>query len=88
MVTSGQRFTWDETPWEWERGYGRQERAQFHVVAIDYGIKRKHSGASTPARLQVTVVPARPRETSWRSAEAFFSHGPAIRRQPRSMPCR
>src|SRR2546430_2286438 len=40
MVTSGQRFTWDETPWEWERGYGRQERAQFHVVAIDYGINR------------------------------------------------
>src|SRR5499433_3329832 len=29
MVTSGQRFTWDETPWDWERGYGRQERAQF-----------------------------------------------------------
>src|SRR5262249_61688185 len=40
MVTSGQRFTWDETPWEWERGYGRQERPQFHVVAIDYGIQR------------------------------------------------
>ena len=40
MVTSGQRFTWDETPWEWGKGYGRQENGEFHVVAIDYGIKR------------------------------------------------
>jgi carbamoyl-phosphate synthase small subunit len=40
MVTSGQRFTWDETPWEWGVGYGRQTAPQFHVVAIDYGIKR------------------------------------------------
>src|SRR6201987_3371947 len=38
MVTSGQRFTWDETPWEWEKGYGRQEQPVYHVVAIDYGI--------------------------------------------------
>ena len=27
MVTSGQRFTWDETPWEWGKGYGRQDDA-------------------------------------------------------------
>ena len=26
MVTSGQRFTWDETPWEWGKGYGRQDK--------------------------------------------------------------
>src|SRR5437667_10331143 len=40
MVTSGQRFTWDETPWQWGKGYGRQTEPEFHVVAIDYGIKR------------------------------------------------
>src|SRR5204863_5354704 len=40
MVTCGQRFTWDETPWRWNEGHGRQQNAQFHVVAIDYGIKR------------------------------------------------
>ena len=40
MVTSGQRFTWDETPWQWNVGYGRQEAPRFNVVAIDYGIKR------------------------------------------------
>src|SRR5437762_7409278 len=40
MVTSGQRFTWDETPWGWGKGYGHQEQPRFHVVALDYGIKR------------------------------------------------
>ena len=25
MVTTGQRFTWDETPWRWGEGYGRQD---------------------------------------------------------------
>src|SRR6202047_3882356 len=40
MVTSGQRFTWDETPWVWEKGFGRQTAPEFNVVAVDYGIKR------------------------------------------------
>src|SRR6201994_2886693 len=40
MVTSGQRFDWDETPWQWGKGYGRNKAPQFNVVAIDYGIKR------------------------------------------------
>jgi carbamoyl-phosphate synthase small subunit len=40
MVTSGQRFTWDETPWQWGEGYGRRDNGELHVVAIDYGIKR------------------------------------------------
>src|SRR5512147_513873 len=37
-VTSAQRFSWDETPWAWGKGYGRNEEAKFHVVAIDYGV--------------------------------------------------
>src|SRR6266404_1313387 len=35
MVTSAQRFSWDETPWTWGEGYGRRENGKFHVVAID-----------------------------------------------------
>src|ERR1700726_722148 len=31
MVTTGQRFTWDEKPWRWGEGYGRREHADFHV---------------------------------------------------------
>ena len=40
MVTTGQRFTWHETPWSWGEGYGELREPQFHVVAIDYGVKR------------------------------------------------
>ena len=41
MVTSGQRFSWDETPWVWGKATADARRAaEFHVVAIDYGVKR------------------------------------------------
>jgi carbamoyl-phosphate synthase small subunit len=59
MVTSGQRFTWDETPWDWDKGYGRQDSAQFHVVAIDYGIKRNILRQLAGKHCKVTVVPAK-----------------------------
>jgi carbamoyl-phosphate synthase small subunit len=58
MVTSGQRFTWDETPWKWGVGYGRQDKPEFHVVAIDYGIKRNILRLLAGSGCRVTVVPA------------------------------
>jgi carbamoyl-phosphate synthase small subunit len=58
MVTSGQRFTWDETPWVWGKGYGRLETPLFHVVAIDYGIKRNILRLLVGTGCAVTVVPA------------------------------
>jgi carbamoyl-phosphate synthase small subunit len=58
MVTSGQRFTWDETPWDWEKGYGRLDKPEFNVVAIDYGIKRNILRLLAGEGCQVTVVPA------------------------------
>jgi carbamoyl-phosphate synthase small subunit len=57
-VTSGQRFTWDETEWRWSRGYGRLQEPQFHVVAIDYGIKRNILRQLAGKGCRVTVVPA------------------------------
>ncbi len=58
MVTSGQRFTWDETPWRWDTGYGRQEAPHFNVVAVDYGIKRNILRLLAGTGCKVTVVPA------------------------------
>jgi carbamoyl-phosphate synthase small subunit len=58
MVTSGQRFTWDETPWIWDKGYGRQDAPEFHVVAIDYGIKRNILRLLAGTGCRITVVPA------------------------------
>src|SRR3954464_6465411 len=59
QVTSGQRFSWDETPWEFGKGYGRQEAPEFHVVAIDYGIKRNILRLLAETAGKVTVVPAK-----------------------------
>jgi carbamoyl-phosphate synthase small subunit len=79
MVTSGQRFTWDETPWIWGKGYGRQEQPEFHVVAIDYGIKRNILRLLAGSGCKVTVVPA---QTSAADIVAlapdgvFLSNGP------------
>ena len=58
MVTSAQRFTWDETPWVWNEGFGRQEKPEFHVVAVDYGIKRNILRLLAGSGCKVTVVPA------------------------------
>jgi carbamoyl-phosphate synthase small subunit len=58
MVTSGQRFTWDETPWAWEKGFGRQTSPEFNVVAIDYGIKRNILRLLAGVGCNITVVPA------------------------------
>jgi carbamoyl-phosphate synthase small subunit len=59
MVTSGQRFSWDETPWSWGKGFGRLTDPEFHVVAIDYGIKRNILRLLAGVGCKVTVVPAK-----------------------------
>jgi carbamoyl-phosphate synthase small subunit len=59
MVTSAQRFTWDETPWQWSKGHGRQASPEFHVVAVDYGIKRNILRLLASVGCRVTVVPAK-----------------------------
>jgi carbamoyl-phosphate synthase small subunit len=58
MVTSAQRYSWDETPWEWEKGYGRNDKTDRHIVAIDYGIKRNILRLLANTGSKVTVVPA------------------------------
>jgi carbamoyl-phosphate synthase small subunit len=79
MVTSGQRFSWDETPWQWGKGYGRLDNPEFHVVAIDYGIKRNILRLLASVGCRVTVVPAK---TSAEDIAAlnpdgvFLSNGP------------
>jgi carbamoyl-phosphate synthase small subunit len=79
MVTSGQRFTWDETPWRWGNGYGRLENPEFHVVAIDYGIKRNILRLLAQNGCKVTVVPATtPAEDilALKPDGVFLSNGP------------
>jgi carbamoyl-phosphate synthase small subunit len=57
-VTTGQRFDWDETVWDWSKGYGRQDTPRHRVVAVDYGVKRNILRLLANAGCSVTVVPA------------------------------
>lgn len=57
-VTSGQSYSWDQTRWVWGEGYGRNETPEFHVVAVDYGLKRNILRCLASAGCKVTVVPA------------------------------
>ncbi len=79
MVTSGQRFTWDETAWDWAKGFGRQARPEFHVVAIDYGIKRNILRLLASYGCKVTVVPAKTSAEDIMALKpdgVFLSNGP------------
>src|SRR6202790_1073777 len=79
MVTSGQRFTWDETPWQWEKGFGRQTAPEFNVVAVDYGIKRNILRLLAGVGCKVTIVPATTSAEdilAMRPDGVFLSNGP------------
>jgi carbamoyl-phosphate synthase small subunit len=57
-VTTGQSFSWDQTTWQPGGGYGTQTDAPYHVVALDYGIKRNILRLLADEGCRVTVLPA------------------------------
>jgi carbamoyl-phosphate synthase small subunit len=57
-VTCGQSYSWDETAWQWGEGYGQQTEPRFHVVAIDFGLKRNILRELATVGCRLTVVPA------------------------------
>jgi len=94
MVTSGQRFDWQETAWDPSSGYGSQgeaSEARHHVVAIDYGVKRNILRLLAQAGCKVTVVPATATAEdvlALKPAACSSRTAPAIRPRPASMRCR
>jgi carbamoyl-phosphate synthase small subunit len=78
-VTSGQSYTWDEMRWVWDKGYPKNEKPDFHVVAIDYGLKRNILRCLANAGCKVTVVPAKTKAEdilARRPDGVFLSNGP------------
>jgi carbamoyl-phosphate synthase small subunit len=78
-VTCGQSYSWDETEWQWGAGYGQQAQARFHVVAIDYGLKRNILRELATAGCRLTVVPATASAEEILEREpdgVFLSNGP------------
>ena len=60
-VATTQRYSWDETVWQWGEhgtsGFGTQTSPRYHVVAIDYGVKRNILRLLASHGCKVTVVP-------------------------------
>ena len=57
-VTTGQSYGWDEMRWAWGQGYKSNTVPEFHVVAIDYGLKRNILRCLASSGARVTVLPA------------------------------
>ena len=57
-VTTGQTYEWNERKWRWGEGYDELADPQFHVVALDFGLKRNILRCLASAGCRVTVLPA------------------------------
>ena len=57
-VTCRQMFRWDETPWAWGAGYGRQTNPTWRAVVVDYGVKRNILRLLAGSGAEITVLPA------------------------------
>ncbi len=78
-VGATQRYDWDETSWTLESGYGHRLETRFHVVAVDYGVKRNILRLLNDCGCSVTVVPATATAeeiTALRPDGVFLSNGP------------
>ena len=79
-VTTGKDFSWNQTSWKIGQGFGVQAAdAAFHVVALDYGIKRNILRLLADAGCRVTVLPATasPEEVMAHKPDGvFLSNGP------------
>ena len=69
-VTTKSPSHWQETDWQWDEGYGNQDGPVYHVVAIDFGVKRNILRLLAGLRCKITIVPASA------SAEEILAHKP------------
>ncbi|MBB4229146.1 carbamoyl-phosphate synthase small subunit [Rhizobium mongolense] len=60
IASSGQSSQWAQTPWIWNEGYAElaADKAKYHVVCLDYGVKRNILRLFAGLDCKVTVVPA------------------------------
>jgi carbamoyl-phosphate synthase small subunit len=69
-VSCTQTYKWNEKCWQLGKGYTKQDKPLYKVVAVDYGAKRNILRCLANAGCDVTVVPATA------SAEDILSHKP------------
>jgi carbamoyl-phosphate synthase small subunit len=57
-VSCRQRYSWRGSIWQYPDGYAEAAGSRYHVVAVDYGIKRNILRSLASFGLRVSVVPA------------------------------
>nr|WP_241014301.1 glutamine-hydrolyzing carbamoyl-phosphate synthase small subunit [Pandoraea nosoerga] len=58
VVSTTEKYSWTQTEWRLGEGYGEQKDPKFHVVALDYGVKRNILRMLAERGCKVTVLPA------------------------------
>jgi carbamoyl-phosphate synthase small subunit len=69
-VSCRQSFRWDETPWAWNKGYGRQTNPTWRAVVVDFGVKRNILRLLAGSGAEIVVLPAQA------TAEDILRHEP------------
>lgn len=78
-VTTAQPYTWSEGSWRHEQGFPTLDQPLFHVVALDFGIKRNILRMLVDRGCRVTVLPATSTIDTVMAYEpdgVFLSNGP------------
>lgn len=69
-VGHGQDKPWSEKPWVWDEGYSNSNEAKYHIVAMDFGVKRNILRLMAGLGCKVTILPATA------TAQEILSHKP------------
>lgn len=79
VVSCQQSYTWTEGEWSLESGFRIQKNPQYHVAAVDFGIKRTMLRKLAQRGCKVTVFPAQTSAEEILSIQPdgiFLSNGP------------
>ena len=79
VVTTDEPYSWTQSSWSLEAGYGDNPDGNYHVVAYDYGIKKNILCMLVDRGARVTVVPAKtPADEviAMKPDGVFLSNGP------------
>jgi carbamoyl-phosphate synthase small subunit len=79
VVSTREPYAWTQTEWQLGDGYGEQRAPRFHVVAIDFGLKRNIARMLASRGCRITVVPAQTPAAAVLAMKpdgVFLSNGP------------
>jgi len=58
QVSCKESYTWTESDWTLQSGFGEQSKPKRHIVAVDYGVKHNILRCLASLGCSITVVPA------------------------------